>query len=275
MAKSKNTIALYEVISSSSQSDGDSTKIPPWWKADALPEAPQPDRPIIQRGPESEKSTVSPNASESRAQTVIRMEDGRIVVAAPPFIWAICGFGLAAALLAAFYLGGRVGSRGGDTSVAGFDAAEPPQSTAIETTTDSVIGAMLDNVEENAGAVRSSRDRGDWLTLADLEPGRTYLVMQQFLKEYPEHEAAAKRAREFLSARGEGSNLIKDFPVKGDWSLFGVRSFDYKKESDAFWIYQKSVHKIGKAYHASGGGYEFDGYAKTARVSAKKKSKTR
>jgi hypothetical protein len=210
----------------------------------------------------------------------VQLLGDRLHLSLTPFTAAIGMFVIGLLVLGAIFVGQKRGEKAGvqralsaslEPDGGGVDAVEtvreqPPASHLVE----SLLAANTKPAlpRDNERPVRKSEPAAKTPAPAELPAGPrhgwvrdyTYIVTQEFTAG---RDDDARRAREFLEARGFPAQIVK--LDSGALQLITLEGYNHKdaaqkKKADDI---LKKERAVGAEYFASGGGYKLEGYYKT------------
>jgi hypothetical protein len=233
VAKRKNTLALFEVISRSKEHRSEAGLDVPSWMGEKRGEAEAQEPPEPPVAPPEKRPQAAPRRAGASQEPVLSTSAGRLRVSLNYSGAIVLGVALVLLLGAAFAIG---------RATAGGDGAKPAATAGVDGGTGTGEGEV-----SPTGAV------------VQRVPGKHYLVIRDF-DPGSDLEAEAQRIAEFCTARGEPAEVrtLTDRhtrePFIAVWSLKG---FD-EPNSQAARNYRERIRQLGEQYYQQNETFRFN-----------------
>lgn len=223
VAKKKDSVALFEVISKSKQKCRESGMAVPSWMgpADAESDADrsQFETPPVQRVPTPAHAPTEP---------MLSTDGGRLKMSLNYVSCIVICCGIVLLLVLAFWLGRTTAS----LSAVGDSAKTLPKQTAKA------------DISERPS------------TPAQREPGKYYLVIQGLQGLTQEHLSAAWDIQRYLKSNGIVANVMTYSGKPKQYIVWSMDGFDSATSQNANG-FVKTIEELGRRYKAQGGKYDF------------------
>ena len=230
MAKKKDSMALFEVISKSRDKRSRGEMGVPDWMGDSVPGAPQ----------QAEASTTPTATHEAARKPAIVKTGGQLQVTLNYISCLAVVLGLVLLLAGAFWLGRSTASQGGEAAQAGMKASYRP--------------GLIGQSSSKTGAKQPE------MKLPPRQVGKYYLVIESTGGAQDWHLGKAREMQRFCYFEGGEPSEVRKYPAtqntKEQYVVWSLTPFDSPRSREAT-QHAEMIERLGARYFGKHGDFKF------------------